>query len=108
MNGVNVKNAVVPVTLAGSIVVIAVLGGMAWGQQKEAFSNHIKLYLQDKDTQAIRDRGQDTSLGAVVIIQRDQAVMRIQLQNLDDQQEQFREDMNLKLNIIINQLRNNR
>lgn len=107
MNGINVKNAVVPLTLACSMLVMAVLGGMAWGQQKEAFNSHLKLYLLDKTAQALRDRGQDNTLSTINVIQRDQAVMQLQLKNLDEKQEQFRDDMNVKLNIIIRQLGGN-
>ncbi len=102
----NVKQLFVPVTLTASIIVMAVVGGIAWGQQKQAINGHISNYNQYRTEQSRKDASQSMRMNAIDDIRTDQAVIQERLKNLDEKQTQFRDDTNGKLNVIIRQLNN--
>lgn len=100
----NMKNTVMPVAMAGSIVVLAVVGGIAWGQTKQEISSHIQNFNDFKAREGVIDRLQWEQIDNVDDVKREQAVIKERLKNLSEKQSEFRAETNSKLNTIINKL----
>ncbi len=90
----NLKNFAIPGSLAISIIIIAVVGGMTWGQSKQRLDS---LEGRAEKQELVGEKVQE--------IWREQGVLKNKIENLSVQQREFHNDTKRSIERVLQYLR---